>query len=65
MLRSAGTLDQWPAEFVDAFRLAERQSLFVDCLRHVELVMMLGELDAAGVRAILFKGAALAHTHYP
>ena len=64
-LRSAGTLDDWPAEFIEAFQRAERDAVIVDCLRHAELATVLEELSAAGVRAVLFKGAALAHTHYP
>ena len=34
-------------------------------MRRTELVHVLEELSAAGVRALLFKGAALAHRHYP
>ena len=64
-LRAAGTLDHWPAEFTHTFQRAERAAVTVDCLRHAELVTVLAELSAAGVRVTLFKGAALAHTHYP
>jgi hypothetical protein len=64
-LRAAGTLEDWPVEFVDAFQRAERRAVAVDCVRHAELVGVLAELSGAGVRPILFKGAALAHTHYP
>jgi hypothetical protein len=64
-LRAAGALDGWPAEFIHAFQRAERDAVTVDCLRHAELVTMLTELSAAGVRVALFKGAALAYTHYP
>lgn len=65
MLRAAGTLDEWPAEFIRAFQRAERDAITVDCLRHAELVTMVAALGAAGVRVALFKGAALAYTHYP
>jgi hypothetical protein len=64
-LRAAGTLEEWPAEFIQAFQRAERDAVTVDCLRHAELVTMLAELDSAGIRVALFKGAALAYTHYP
>jgi hypothetical protein len=64
-LRAAGRLEAWPAEFVSAFQRAERDAVTVDCIRHAELVAVLAELSAAGVRPILFKGAALAHSLYP
>lgn len=64
-LRAAATLGAWPSDFVDAFQRAERDAAVVDGLRHAELVKVLAELSVAGVRAIVFKGAALAHTHYP
>ena len=64
-LRAAGMLNAWPAEFVAAFQQAEREAVVVDCLRHAELVIVLRQLSAAGVRGLLFKGAALAYTHYP
>jgi hypothetical protein len=64
-LRAAGTLEDWPAEFIDAFQRAERDAVTVDCLRHADLVTMLAELSAAGARVVLFKGAALAYSHYP
>src|SRR5882724_6236568 len=43
-LRAAGTLEDWPAEFIQAFQRAERDAVTVDCLRHAELVTMLAEL---------------------
>ena len=64
-LRAAGTLEEWPAEFITAFQQAEREAVIVDCIRHAELVAALAALSAAGVRVVVFKGAALAHTHYP
>jgi hypothetical protein len=64
-LRAAGTLKDWPAEFIYAFQRAERDAVIVDCIRHAELVKVLAELSAADVRVVVFKGAALAHTHYP
>ena len=42
-----------------------RQAALVDALRTRELQAVLAALAGAGVHAMLFKGAALAHTHYP
>jgi hypothetical protein len=64
-LRAAGTLNEWPPRFVDEFLKAERDAVTVDCLRHLELVRALEELASAGARVLPFKGATLAHTHYP
>jgi hypothetical protein len=64
-LRAAGTLKDWPPEFIEAFRRAERAAASADCVRHSEVVRALADLASAGVRALPFKGAALAHTHYP
>jgi Uncharacterised nucleotidyltransferase len=64
-LRAAGTLKDWPPEFIEAFRRAERAAASADCVRHSELVRALTGLASAGVRVLPFKGAALAHTHYP
>jgi len=64
-LRSAGTLSDWPPEFIAAFKQAEHEAVPIDCVRQIELVRVLDGLAAAGVRAIVFKGAALASTHYP
>lgn len=64
-LRAAGTLDDWPADFITAFQHAERDAVLADCVRHAELATVLARLAAAGVAALVFKGAAIAHTHYP
>ena len=64
-LRAVGTLDDWPADFVSAFQRAEREAVLADCVRHAELAAVLARLGAAGVAALVFKGAAIAHTHYP
>jgi hypothetical protein len=63
-LRDAGTLPQWPAAFRDAFSVAERRQAALGCVRHLELTRVLAALDAAGVRTLVFKGAAIATTHY-
>jgi putative nucleotidyltransferase-like protein len=64
-LRAAGTLEDWPADFVDAFQRAERGAVAVECVRHAELAMVLAALSAAGLNVVLFKGAALAYSRYP
>jgi hypothetical protein len=64
LLRDAAALDEWPG-LAEAFKRAEQQALSVDCVREAELATVLHEMDAAGVRPLLFKGAAVAHTHYP
>jgi hypothetical protein len=64
-LRAAGTLDDWPADFITAFQRAEREAVLADCVRHAELATVLAQFGAAGVATLVFKGAAIAHTHYP
>jgi hypothetical protein len=65
MLRAADTLTDWPPQFIDAFRRAEREAIMIDGVREAEIVKVLAALASAGVRALSLKGAALAHTHYP
>ena len=64
-LRAFGQLERWPKEFREACNAAERQTAAIDCIRQTELMRVLRRLHAAGIRVLLFKGAALAHTHYP
>jgi hypothetical protein len=65
LLRAAGRLMEWPAEFVDVFQRRERDAIAIDCLRQAELARVLEAMAAAGLHVVLFKGAALALTHYP
>ena len=65
VLRAAGTLNDWPAQLVEECLRAERGAVPVDLVRHSELTRVLADLTSAGVRVLPFKGAALAHTHYP
>src|SRR4029077_12189383 len=65
LLRAAGTLRDWPAQFIDAFRRAECEAITIECVREAEIARVLSALASEGVRALLLKGAALAHTHYP
>ena len=64
LLRAAGTLDGWPPAFVDACVAGQRDAVAIDCIRQVELTNVLAALAARGVRALTFKGAALAHVCY-
>jgi hypothetical protein len=41
------------------------QELATDLLREAELKRLIAELEIAGVRALLIKGAQLAYSHYP
>jgi Uncharacterised nucleotidyltransferase len=63
-LRDAGRLSEWPSEFIHAHALAERQAIAVECVRHAELTRVLAALAQARISALLFKGSALAQTHY-
>jgi hypothetical protein len=65
LLRVAGTLNDWPAGVIEKYLSAEGDAVAVDLVRHSELIRVLAELTSAGVRVLPFKGAALAHTHYP
>jgi len=64
LLRAAGTLDGWPPAFVDACVAGQRDAVAIDCIRQAELTDVLAALAARGVRALTFKGAALAHVCY-
>jgi putative nucleotidyltransferase-like protein len=64
LLRSAGTLHLWPPEVVSAFSAAERAAAAVDCIRQIEMKAVVDALDSQRVRALTFKGAALAHLVY-
>jgi len=65
MLGAAGRLDRWPSDFRRAAAVAERDAAAIDCIRHAELIRVLDALQAAAVQTLIFKGAALAYTHYP
>ena len=65
LLRASGTLHSWPPSFVDAFLAGRRDAVAVDCIRHAELTRVLAALAARRVRALTFKGAAVAHAYYP
>lgn len=44
---------------------AARQALVVEAVRHAHLQEAAGALARVGIAPLLFKGAAIAHTHYP
>src|SRR5688572_5411106 len=59
---------QWPeiAQPVrDVLAHAAREALIVEPIRHAHLERTIAALTRSGVAPLLFKGAALAHTHYP
>src|SRR4029453_1553407 len=64
-LAPPGTADGWPSHFRRPAAVAEGDAAAIDCIRHAELIRVLDALQAAAVRALIFKGAALAYTHYP
>ena len=54
--------DRWP---IESFAEELRDAAVVDALRTRELRLVLTALAEACVQPIVFKGAAIAHTHYP
>ena len=63
--RRLGSLNNWPATLREAIATRARQHAIVEQLHRAELTAVVGELTSRGVRPIVFKGAALAYTHYP
>ena len=61
-LRSIGMAGDNPA--VAALYADERRAAVEDVARAREVVKIVSALEAADCRPIVFKGAALAHTHY-
>jgi hypothetical protein len=60
-----GVLDSSPARFRELVTASLRNQVLVEEGSAVELRRVLDALAAADVRPLLFKGAALAYTHYP
>ena len=56
---------RWPDEVREPLRQATRMEALADEVRRRELQSVLAALDAAGVRGLLMKGAALAYLCYP
>jgi Uncharacterised nucleotidyltransferase len=65
LLRERGELASWPAALAEALVKSERAEAALEIVRAVELGRLLRSFAAAGVEAILFKGAALAYSLYP
>jgi hypothetical protein len=55
----------WPAEFLVACHEEAMAGVAAEMLQQRELMRVLEALAKAGVRPVLFKGAALAYSHYP
>lgn len=55
----------WPAEVLDPLKQAARLEVVAEVVRKREMQRVLAALDAAGVRGLLMKGAALAYLYYP
>lgn len=63
--RRKGVLSAWPETLRTTIAARVRQHSIVEQVNRAELMAILGELASRRVRTIVFKGAALAHTHYP
>lgn len=55
----------WPTAVRDALLFERRTRALTEEIMRRELARVLAALDDAGLRPVLFKGAALAFTHYP
>jgi hypothetical protein len=64
-LRAPGTAWSLPVEFKDSLAAAARQQQVLGLLRRTELVRVVRVLAAAGIPALVLKGAALSHSVYP
>ena len=60
----AATVD-WPQEVLTALAARLRADVAIEALQRMELERLLTALHGAGARPLLFKGAALAYSHYP
>src|SRR5262249_2801724 len=65
LLRERGELACWPASVREGLLQAERAEAALEIVRVVELGRLLRAFDAAGIQAVVFKGAALAYSLYP
>ncbi len=64
-LRESGALGALPGPVRDALTRAAREAVLLETLRRDDAEAVLGELAAAGVRPLVYKGAAVAYSHYP
>jgi hypothetical protein len=65
VLRNAGTVHTWPQELGARSLEAERAAAALEQVRQLELARVLDALTIRGFPVLVFKGAALARTHYP
>jgi hypothetical protein len=56
--------EKWPPAVVDALEASERAEAAIELLRQREIGRVLRAIGSAGLRVLVFKGAALACTHY-
>jgi len=56
---------QWPQTVQDSLRQESQRLAAVDLLRRQELTIVLEELGKEDIHPLIFKGAALAYSHYP
>ena len=64
-LSRRGLLDSQPSGVRDALAKMSCEAALLDALRREEIRSVLGDLAAADLAPLVFKGAALAHLHYP
>ena len=64
-LHDRGRLAELPGVVGDALARAAREAALLESLRRDDAETVLGELAAAGVRPLVYKGAAVAYSHYP
>ena len=65
MVRDAARAPGWPETFRETLAERARALAAAEVLRRQELAVVLSGLRAAGVAALVMKGAELAYTHYP
>jgi Uncharacterised nucleotidyltransferase len=63
-LRDVGMLANVAPAIRDAFARDAREAMLVDSCRRPHVARLLADLADAGITALVFKGAPLAHTHY-
>ena len=65
VLVERGDWDHTPGSARSVLARAAREAVIVEPVRHAHLERTAAALAASGVEPLLFKGAVLAHTHYP
>ena len=56
---------RWPDTAQRALRIVHRDGAVREAVRRRDLTRLLAAFRQAGIRCLLMKGAAIAHTHYP